>query len=880
MALEPATKLGSYEVIEAIGAGGMGEVYRARDTKLGRDVAIKILPAEMADDTERLARFRREAQLLASLNHPHIAAIYGLEEAEGKPFLVLELVEGSDLSERLSAGPLSLAETISIAKQISEALEEGHAKGVIHRDLKPGNIKVTADGTVKVLDYGLAKAFSRDGQLSPDLSQSPTLTRQATAAGILLGTPAYMSPEQAKGDDVDRRSDIWSFGCVLYELLTGRKAFLGETLSETLAEILKSEPAWKRLPASTPASVRRLLERCLAKDLKHRLRDIGEAWVVLDEPGQAPVSTPRRDSRRVVLGAVLGALLGALAFWLVARPEPADPANVSRFVVKLRERLYRTGGLTLSPSASHLAYVADIDGTLHLVLRDLARLDDEILTGTEDAFWPFFSPDGEWIGFLTRSQRGFNEIGALKKIAVRGGAPITLRESVFVGAAFWADDDTIVFQPPSGGGFLRMPERGGSPEPVPGFGSGAQNSTPFPLDWLPGRDALLTEKDVGAGRIELRSLATDERLVVSESGGLARYVPSGHIVYAERGRLMAVPLDPAQFALAGAAVPVAEGVHPWMWAFSRNGTLVYQPEPKRKLVWVHRNGTEEPLAAPSGYYRDVRLSPDGSRLALVRDQGSVGNVDVWVLEMERETLSRFTVDPAIDRFPLWSLDGQRLIFRSWREDDGFYGKAADGSGSIEHILANPFSRWPYSWSEGGEQLVYEENNPVTGSDVGMLSMDGEGILTPIIQEPFDQMNPAVSPDGRWIAYESNETGRSEVYVQRFPQAGNKRKISSSGGAVPLWGRNGEELFFRNGNDVMVVPVEKGPTFAPGTAEVLFSGEYLMDPVGGTRHRRGYDYDVRRDRFLMVKLDESQYTSTELAVVVNWFEELKRLAPHR
>ena len=738
--------------------------------------------------------------------------------------------------------------------------------------MKPGNIKVTADGTVKVLDYGLAKAFSCDGGSSPDLSQSPTLTRQATAAGVILGTPAYMSPEQAKGDDVDRRSDIWSFGCVLYEMLTGHKAFLGETVSETLAEILKSEPSWERLPASVPASVRRLLERCLAKDLKHRLRDIGEAWVVLDEPGEAPVSVPRRGLRLVALGAALGALVGAIVFWLVARPEPAAPGTTNRFVVKLQEPLpqYWYGGVTLSPSASHLVYVADIDGTLHLVLRDLARLEDEVLPGTEDAMWPFFSPDGEWIGFLTgaTSQAGVDRIGALKKVAVDGGAPVMLREEVLVGAAFWGYDDAIVFQPPSGKGLQRIAASGGPPETLLGFES---SELALPSDLLPGRDALLVAGD----RTELISLATDDRLVVSESRTYARYVPTGHIVYAERGTLMAVPLDSTRLALAGAAVPVAEGVHHRTWTFSRNGTLVYRPVTERKLVWVHRDGREEPIAAPSGYYQEVRLSPDGSRVALSHIHSLVENTDVWVLELERRTMTRFTVDPRVDRYPLWSPDGTRLIFLSHHEEERMlYEKATDGTGSIEHLLTSPFSRLPLSWSEGGQHLVYEENNPDTGSDVGMLSMDGEGTLTPVIQEPFDQTNPSVSPDGRWVAYESNETGRTEVYVQRFPQGGDKRQISASGGMVPLWGRDSEELFFRNGRDVIVVPVEIGPTFAPGSAEVLFSGDYIRDPS------RSYDYDAGRDRFLMMKVDETRYTATELAVVVNWFEELKRLAPHR
>ena len=582
MNFKEGSYVGTYQILSLLGAGGMGEVYRARDTKLGRDVAIKVLPSDVAQVPERLARFRREAQLLASLNHPHIAAIHGLEEADGRPFLVLDLVEGEDLSERLRRGPLSLEESMTLARQLAEALEAAHAKGIVHRDLKPGNIKVTSDGTIKVLDFGLAKVFAEEaGEVSSELSHSPTLSRQATAAGVILGTAAYMSPEQAKGKSVDKRADIWAFGCVLYEMLTGRKTFAGETVSETFAEILKGEPDWSRLPGDVPEVVRNLLRHCLTKDPKHRLRDIGDAWVALDEASaqpRAPATVPKTEARRysapLLLASVLASSVLAALVTAYLRPAPPAPAPTRRFTIRLDERPFPGGGLALSPDGARLAYVATTaEGVRRLILRHLGENGDRVLAGTEDAGSHFFSPDGAWIGFLTiaDTQAGTNRIGALKKVSVEGGAPVTLQEEVFVGGAMWGEDDAIVFQSAQEQNLMHIPSVGGTPEPL----ALAQEDTWYPEGLLPGGDALLALND--AGSVTLFSLRGDEFETVVDSGAdHALYVPTGHVVYFSRGKLLAVPFDRERFEVTAGGcargrgceplpVGVLEGRHSRLW---------------------------------------------------------------------------------------------------------------------------------------------------------------------------------------------------------------------------------------------------------------------------------------------------------------------------
>ena len=526
MELKEGSQAGPYKVLSFLGAGGMGAVYRARDTKLGRDVAIKVLPSEVVLVPERLARFRREAQVLASLNHPHIAAIHGLEEVDGRPFLVLELVEGEDLSARVARGALTIEEAIGIARQVAEAIESAHEKGIIHRDLKPGNIKVTEDGTVKVLDFGLAKVLAADGgNESSELSQSPTFSRQATAVGVILGTAAYMSPEQAKGKSVDKRCDIWAFGCVLYEMLTGKKAFSGETVSETFAEILKGEPDWNRLPNDVPRAVRNLLQRCLTKDPKHRLRDIGDAWEALNETGTPGESPAPRGGRKFPAGVVLATAVLASALTALVMPYLTEQVRESgptrRFTIRLEKQPDLDWNLALSPDGSRLAYVARVEGVRRLVLRNLGEESDHVLPGTEDAGWVFFSPDGEWIGFLTVSatQASRNPLGALKKVPVGGGAPITIQEGVFVGAATWGDDDSIIFQSGSEARLERVSSQGGTAQPLNLAPEGEKGDFWSPRTVLPNGEALLATN--GAGQVAAFSLTGGKSTMVVEASELS-----------------------------------------------------------------------------------------------------------------------------------------------------------------------------------------------------------------------------------------------------------------------------------------------------------------------------------------------------------------------
>jgi serine/threonine-protein kinase len=847
-------------------------VYRARDTRLGRDVAIKVLPAEVAEAPERLARFRREAQLLAALNHPNIAAIHGLEEHEGRPFLVLELVEGEDLSQKLKRGAIPLDEALAIARQVAEALEEAHSKGIVHRDLKPGNVMVRDDGTVKVLDYGLAKVAEADSGASGEGgSQSPTLSRQATASGVLLGTASYMSPEQVRGKSVDKRADIWAFGCVLFEMLGGRKAFSGETVSETLAEILKGEPGWTHLPGNVSPALLKLIERCLSKDPKHRLRDIGDAWPALREAPEALPQVAAKGARALRLGvaaSVLGSLLTALVAALVFRPEAPAPGPTRRFTLRLEKTPERFHGFALSSDGARLAYVDRIEGARKLLVRDLSGAADRVLQGTEDAAFPFFSPDGEWIGFVTLSdtQAGSERIGTLKKVSAGGGAPVTLQQSVLF--AVWPNEGPIVYQSESEK-LYRIPSIGGTPEPLD-------------IDLASGGDGRWTLSDLSPDGEALLAVSTSGRAVVHPMRGgkprtavdagvlFARFLPTGHIAYGDGGKLWAISFDTKRLQTIGAGVPLAEGARDRDWAFSADGTLVYGPEPKTRLVWVTRTGEEEPLPTEAANYLAVRLSPEGSRLAL--SYYAVGNPDIWIYEIARGTTARLTLDPANDWYPLWGRDGRNLIFVSSRvSPTGLFSKASDGSGADELLLTNSYFRWPSSWSRNGDGLVIEEDHPETESDIVMLSMDGTGALTGVIRDPFDQTNPQVSPDGNLIAYESNESGRIEVYLQRFPEPREKLQISTRGGTEPLWGKDSRELFFREGENVLSVPIRTEPLGA-GEPRILFRGEYDLRPL------RAYDYDRHSDRFLMMKLGDSEWDPKELHVVANWFEELKRLAP--
>jgi serine/threonine-protein kinase len=898
MTLASGTRIGSYELGAILGVGGMGEVYRARDTKLNRDVALKVLPEAFASDQDRLARLRREAQVLASLNHPHVAAIYGLEEAAGKLALVLELVEGEALDERLKRGPISIEEALPMARQMAEGLEAAHEKGIVHRDLKPGNVKLTKDGEVKILDFGLAKALEGEVTNEGELSQSPTLSRRMTEAGVILGTAGYMSPEQARGKALDQRADIWAFGVVLFEMLSGGRLFSGETVSDTLAAVLRQEINWKLLPLSTPPAVRRLLERCLHRDPKQRLRDIGEARIAIEareEVTPLPIVTPTPFWRRALPWALAG--LGfavAFALWAPWRPapEPATPVRLSVELGAEASLAVPAFGPTaiLSPDGKLLAFTARKTGgdPPQLYVRRLEELRASPLAGTEGADEPFFSPDSQWIGFFADDK--------LKKIAVAGAAAVTLCDvQRGIWSATWSEDGTIFFD--SLGGLSRVSSSGGTPEVV---------TTPDPTisdRWpqaLPGGGAVLFSSGLDRrfedASIVVQSLPDGPRKVLHQGGYHARYLPSGHIVYMHDGTLFGAPFDLGRLELTGPPAPILEGVtaNPLtggaQFAFSQRGTLVFRSGRNLNLSavtihWVDQDGKTEPLRALAGYYYNIRFSPDGRRIAL--DTFGGREQDVWVYEWERNTMSRLTIDPSDDGYPVWTPDGERIAFSSTRADkdnSNLYWQRADGTGDAERLTDSENSQQASSWDPSGKLLAFGEFNPETGWDIMILPMEGDeasgwkpGKPRVFLNGPFFESAPMFSPDGRWLAYYSDESGRREVYVQSFPGPGSKWPISAGGGTYPIWSRSRRELLYHAYDErIMVVPYTvEGDAFRAEKPRPWSPA--LVRPRGPWR-----SFDLHRDekRVAVLKGEEgsAEVKPDHVVFIENFFEELRRLAP--
>ena len=779
-------------------------------------MALKILPEQFAADSQRMGRFQREAEVLASLNHSNIGHIYGLEDAGATKALVLELIPGATLAERIAEGPIPLEEALQIALQMTEGVEAAHEKGVIHRDLKPANIKVTPEGQVKILDFGLAKALEGEMPAS-DLSQSPTLTQAATLAGVILGTAAYMSPEQARGKPVDKRADIWAFGAVLYEMLTGRRTFEGEDVTDTMASVLKSDPEWKALSAETPPVIRRLLERCLMRDEQRRLRDIGEARIVIQEyladpkavtvePAAAVAPTPPRPILPWVSAAVvLSALTAGLAVWSLKPTEPQPP--VARFYHELPDGqiFTRTGRplVAVSPDGSQIVYVAN----LQLNLRNLDEMADRPIQGTdEDPDNPFFSPGGEWVGYWSGSD------SKLKKIATIGGAAVTLCDAANPLGASWGSDDTIVYGQPQG--IMRVSANGGTPELVIPTEAGEQVHGP---QMLPGGEWVLFTLTSAGGQtrwdeaqIVVQSLESGERRILWEGGSDARYIPTGHLVYALEGVLFALPFDLSSLEVSGGPVPVVEDVRrantgqtaTANYGFSERGTLIYVPGTavvgNSILALADRNGGVEPLDVPPMAYQSPRLSPDGSRLAVevASNEGS----DIWVYDLAGDTqIRRLTLEGNNIR-PIWTPDGEWVSFASDREETpGIYWQAADGSGVPERLTTAEEGtiHWPESWSPDGETLSFSVASS-GGAAVWTLSRDSGTTPEVFVDEPgFIVRGSAFSPDGKWLVYHSTESGGVEVFVQPFPKTGAKHRITQQGGNAPFWSPDGNELFYEN-----------------------------------------------------------------------------------
>ena len=904
MALSSGTRIGLYEILSALGSGGMGEVYRARDTQLQRDVAIKVLPAALAHDTERLARFEREARTLASLNHPNIAQIHGLEESAGTKALVMELVDGPTLADRIGKGGLPLDEALPIAKQIAEALEAAHEQGIIHRDLKPANIKVRDDGTVKVLDFGLAKLTAPGGSpgIEATVTQSPTITSPAmTMAGVILGTAAYMSPEQAKGRAADKRSDVWAFGCVLFEALAGSRAFEGEDVSDTLASVLKGEPRWTALPANLPPSVRTLLRSCLTKDRRHRLADIAGALFILQHqdqlalpPAVPPAAARPRSHGTILRLAIVVTVALITAGWLGWAFRPDDPraSLVTRFGVQLPIGSLSTNALrqtvAVAPDGTRFVFVADDRLYVHS-LNSLHALSLDGSRGSGDASprGVFFSPDSQWIGYWAA--------GELRKISVDGGAATMICVAENPTGAHWSPNGTIVFAQTTG--VWRVSADGGAPAQIMRIDSGSRIQAP---QLLPGEQTLLAT--VAAGRdswddaaIMIQPLdgGAPRRVHI---GGNARYVSTGHLLYMVRGVMLAVRFDAASLTVTGGPVPMVEDIAvpptlangPAQFSVSESGTLVYATRPDtamlaRTLVWVDRQGHEEAINAPSRAYVYPRLSPDGSQVAL----DALGdNRDIYIWDLARGADARLTTHPGLDRSPTWTADGRRIIFSSDRDGvPSLYWQSADGVGAAELLLDATRAQFPHSVSRDGRWLVLRENVDVGAADLLRVTIDRRPLQAqPLIRTSFSEFNAEISPDGRWLAYQSNMSGRFEVYVRPFPEAdaGGQWTISTNGGREPVWSRQGTDLFYRTPSGaVMGAAVRSKATTwdASRPVQVLEGSGYLLG-TDGVNPYRTYD-TLDGHKFLMLKNREvtaRDRVSPAIVVVQNWAEELKEKVP--
>jgi eukaryotic-like serine/threonine-protein kinase len=883
----PGAVLGSYEIVSLLGAGGMGEVYRARDTRLGRDVALKLLPAAVADDTERLARFQREAQLLASLNHPNIGAIYGLEQLTSARFLVLELVEGGTLANRLERGAVPLDEAIEIARQIALALQAAHDKGIVHRDLKPSNVAFTAAGDVKVLDFGLAKLDDRPDASATAASLTPTITSPAlmTGVGALLGTAAYMSPEQARGKPADKRSDVWSFGCVLYEMMTGTRAFEDDDIADTLASVLKREPDWNRLPETLPSAISVLVRRCLSKDPRQRCGDMAAALILLEEstplsavPTSATPQPNRGLARRLAMPAtvILAAALAGVTTWRAMRPEAP---RIVRTSIVLTGIVGSASPIAITPDGTRILYVSS--DRAQLLVRALDELEPRPLVSGNNILNPHVSPNSQFVAYTDGN--------SLMRAALKGVTAITIAQvDGRLSGMTWLDDDTIVFATANGTtGLQRVAASGGEVAVLTRPDQERGEADHVSPGRLPGGRAVLfttTSRTGGPPQIALLDLETGDRRILVRGGTDPRYVESGHLVYVANGVLQAVPFDLKTRTMAGTPVPVLQqfamlGNLTAVLDVAANGTLVYArgSGTSRLPVWVDRDGRETSIKAPTAMYNTPRLSPDGRRLTFF-DVTSSGEYDVWILDLERGTVERLTTDRGRDSEPIWSPDSTRIAYHSGGQPGGpgIFIRRADGAGSVERLTTG--THLAVDWSADGKWIAYADfgDRGISIETVtGLMRVDIEGDHTPRVL--IKGGNGRISPAERWVATTSPTTGTEEVYVLPFPDTSRGRtRISTDGGQNPTWAPDGKTLFYRRGQAVMAVAVGGDDPSTWPKPKMLFEGPYLSSP--GPTH-----FDVARDgRLLMVKpVDaDGQGAPKQLVVVQNWLEELSRLAPRK
>jgi serine/threonine-protein kinase len=870
VALAPGTRFGPYEISAQIGAGGMGEVYRATDTNLARQVAIKVLPQAVAADAERLARFDREAKTLAALNHPHIAAIYGLEKSVGTTALVMELVEGPTLADRILQGAIPVDEALRIARQIAEALEAAHEQGIVHRDLKPANIKLDRNGSVKVLDFGLAKTTPAATVASALVSASPTITTPAmTEAGIILGTAAYMSPEQAKGHAVDQRCDVWAFACVVYEMLTGRRAFPGNGVTETLAAILERDVDWSRLPAATPASVRTLLRRALAKDPRRRLHYIADARLELEDAHATPERMTAATGRVPwlwIAGATVALILVVVGTWRLssASSTVAMPSARLSFVPEPALSATADGVLAMSPDGQHIAFVAGPQASLYV--RDVDRFEARALPGTEGASTPAFSPDGKWIAFYAARK--------VKKVALTGGMPLTLTEIDEGFGLGWESDESILFNPGRVGGIWRVSAAGGAPQEVTKLQGGeTRHRDP---EGLPGGKAILFGANAGPAPMQVvaQSLVTGERHLI-DRGTSPHYLRSGHITYVQDGSLMVAPFDVSRLEKTGSAVVALTGVRQTSLntaqiAFLQTGAMAYVPADgggrRDTLVWVDRSGAEQPTTVSGEAFSMPRLAPDVKRVAVAigASAATLTQGDLWIFDLTRETRSRLTFD-GVSIFPLWEPAGRRLLLSSGQS--GTYQlvmKTLDGTAPDTPMLSERGINYPLSWSPDGRFVATVTFDKNSANDIWVLTTGPAPEWQPFVQTRFREGAPTFSHDSRLIAYASDQSGRSEIYVRPFPGPGEAITVSTRGGDEPLFAHNAPTLFYRRGEEMMSVEIAAGPPIQVGTEHRVF--ERLYNKSGGNWP----NYDVTSDgRRLIVVRGNPQEVPSRVNVVLNW-----------
>jgi serine/threonine-protein kinase len=895
------TKLAQFEITSKLGEGGMGEVWLADDTKLGRQVALKVLPADVAGDADRMARFEREAKVLASLNHPGIAHLYGLEsvasgtdadadaDSGATTFLVMELVEGEDLSERIARGPMPVEEAVPIALQIAEALEAAHEAGIVHRDLKPANIKIRPDGTVKVLDFGLAKTWDSTGTDS-SLSLSPTVTRHATAAGVVLGTAAYMSPEQARGNPVDRRADVWAFGTVLWEMMTGSKLFGGDTTTDVMADVLRAEIDLEALPSSTPPGLRRLIGRCLERDERRRLRDIGEARIVLEGPlaedGEIADPVAPQRSRSLVpwiiaAGAVV-LLVGSLAVNVLRSPDPA-PSRQRQLTIQLPpdQRLTTDGNSTITfhPNGTSLVVAGESDGRNVLLRRELGAAEAQPIEGTEHGQAPFFSPDGSWLGFVSR--------GRLMKVPVDGGTPLDLAGCLGAGGATWLEDNTLVFAPVYSDGLFQVSAEGGESERLTTPDRDAGELGHWWPDVLPGgRLVVFTafRTPVDRSRIGVLDLETGDVRWVVDGGFFGRYVTTGHLLYANQHHLFAVPFDAGSGMVTGPPVALVDDLRVaqtggfGMFAVSALGDLAYVTEssgnPARELVWFDREGGVEQAVPQRLPFLSVDLSPDG-RQAAVSVQGD--SRDLWTYSFDRGTLSRLTSSSGTEFDPRWSPDGRELYYVVDVPPFTLFRIPVGSPDTGRPIWEEPteVDVTLHDVSPDGRWMVFTQSEQETRNNIFIRPIDGSEPARPFRASRADELTPSFSPDGRWIAYSSDENGWPEIYVEPFPGPGERFQVTANGGTQPVWVRDTGEIVYRRFDDMWAVETTAvGAEIEIGTPRLLFTrsieqGEAVDSQV----------FDVSDDgtRIIAVTVPDADQPR-RIEYVTDWTDELERLVP--